>query len=279
MASDQPRCGVVYRAQPDGYQRGVYEHMPSETKAIRSRVLELARKDERKGDWKSALRRYRRLTGLEPNEPTLQMKLGDVCLRLGQKSEAADAFFQAGLLFAKAAFDEKAAALCKRALDLEPGRVDVRDALVDAYRRLDRVPEAIVTLVQASELADEQGDAQEALRLRRRIAELDPLAVDTRLRLGEDLERIENRGEALHEYAESMLELLRQRNFERALGVFASIGALRPQLGPDVEDGEPTADSVDRLVAHAEESQAYFDGVRNLYQRVALLYHRERGLP
>jgi len=253
--------------------------MSSDTKTIRSRVLDLARKDERKGNWKGALRRYRRLTGLEPSEPSLHIKLGDVCKRLGQEKEAADAFFRAGLLFTKASFDEKAAALCKRALEIEPGRADFRDALIEAYRRLDRVPEAILTLEQASELADEQGDVQEALNLRRRIAELDPLAVDTRLRLAHDLERIENPGEALHEYAASMLELLRQRDFERALGVFTAINALRPEPVPEPEESEPAADSVDRLVAHAEQSQAHSDELRNLYQRVALLYHRERGLP
>ena len=65
----------------------------------------------------------------------------------------------------------------------EPTRADVRDSLIDSYRRLDRLPDAILTLEQASETADQQGDTQEALNLRRRIAELDPLAVDTRLRL------------------------------------------------------------------------------------------------
>lgn len=252
--------------------------MPSDTKHVRSRVLEMARKDERKGDWKSAVRRYRRLTGLEPNEPSLHIKLGSACVRLGEEKEAAEAFVQAGLIFTRASFDEKAAALYKRALEFAPGRADVRDALIDSYRRLDRIPEAILTLEQASEFADQQGDLQESLDLRRQIAQLDPLAVDTRLRLARDLEGIGNCGEALNEYAESLLELLRQRNFERALGIFDAIDALRPRPDPAAEDGEPAVEAVDRLVAQAREGQAHFDGVQKLHQRVALLYHRQRGL-
>jgi tetratricopeptide (TPR) repeat protein len=253
--------------------------MPKDSKRVWSKVLEMARKDERKGDWKGALRRYRRLTGLEPDQPSLRIKLGGVCLRLGQDAEAADAFFAAGLLFSKAAFDGKAAALYKRAHDLAPDRADVRDALIGSYRRLDRIPEAILVLEQASERADEQGQIQEALGLRREIAEIDPLAVETRLRLARDLETLGNRREAVHEYAESLLEFLRQRNFDRAGAIFDAIDALRP--APDGEDGdaEPEAQAVDRLVAHARESQAHFDEVQDLYRRVGLLYHRQRGLP
>ena len=252
--------------------------MSSDTKHVRARVLEMARKDERKGDWKSALRRYRRLTGLAPDEPSLHIKLGDVCLRLGEDKEAADAFVTAGQLFTQGSFDDKAAALYKRALELAPGRADVRDALIDAYRRLDRIPEAILTLEQASELADEQGDLQGALELRRQVADLDPLAVDTRLRLARDLDRVGQRDDARHEYAESLLELLRQGHFERAVGIFDALDALRPPSAPGEEADESAPEATDRLVAHAEESQAHSEAVQGLYRRVAQLYQRQRGL-
>jgi tetratricopeptide (TPR) repeat protein len=255
--------------------------MPSDAKGVRARVLEMARKDERRGDWKSAMRRYRRLTGLDPDDPALHVKLGDVCIRLRQTSDAAEAFSTAGELFARKAFDEKAAARYRRALELDPGQADVRAGLIDSYRRLDRIPEAIGILERASAQADQRGDLAEALELRRQIAELDPLAVETRLRLARDLESIGRRGEALHEYVESLLELLRQRSFERARAIFDAIETLRPAAvgGGDGADVEDTGPAVDRLVSQAREARVHQEGVQDLYRRVSLLYHRERGLP
>jgi hypothetical protein len=102
--------------------------------------------------------------------------------------------------------------------------------------------------------------------------------VETRLRLAHDLESIGRHGEALHEYVESLLELLRQRSFERAGAIFDAIQALRP-VAEGAPDGDDTGPAVDRLVSQAREARVHHEGVQDLYRRVALLYHRERGLP
>jgi len=257
--------------------------MAGDARRVRNRVLDMARKDERKGDWQSALRRYRRLTGLEPDDPGLHVKLGDVHLRLGQGEDAAAAFTTAGRLFARKAFDEKAAALFKRAFGLTPGRSGVRDALVDCYARLGRSPDAILVLEQASEHLERAGKRREALALRRQMAELDPLEVGPRLRLARDLEAAGSRKEALHEYVESLVELLRQRDFERARGVYGTLLALRPE--PDSDSGARDAgevsgsESLDRMVARAHEARAHFRALQALYRRVAQLHHRESGAP
>jgi tetratricopeptide (TPR) repeat protein len=243
--------------------------MPSDDKQVRARVLELARKDERKGDWKSAVRRYRRLTGLDPDQPSLHIKLGDVCVRLGEAEDAADAFFTAGNLFAKAAFDEKAAALYRRALEAAPGRASVRDALVEAYRRLGRTKDAIATLEQAAAWLAREGAHRQALDLRRRIAELDPLDVDGRLRLARDLWASGSRKEAQDEYVDALLELLRQRLFERARGVFDAILALGPAPSESELGEEPAVD-------RARDARDHFRAVGELYRRAALLYRQTR---
>lgn len=255
--------------------------MAGDARRVRKRVLEMARKDERKGDWRSALRRYRRLTGLDPEDPGLHVKLGDVHLRLGQGEDAAAAFATAGDLFARTAFDEKAAALYKRALGLAPDRTGVRAALVDCYARLDRTQDAIVVLEQASEYMERQGKAREALSLRRQMAELDPLEVGPRLRLARDLEAAGSRKEALYEYVECLVELVRQHEFERARGVYDTLLALRPEGGGDPGSGDPGdttgPESLDRMVDRAEEARTHFFALQALYRRVALLHHREQG--
>jgi tetratricopeptide (TPR) repeat protein len=256
--------------------------MAGDARRVRKRVLEMARKDERKGDWRSALRRYRRLTGLDPEDPGLHVKLGDVQLRLEQREDAAAAFAIAGELFARKAFDEKAAALYKRALGLVPERAGVRAALVDCYARLGRTQDAVVVLEQASEYLERAGKPREALALRRQMAELDPLEVGPRLRLARDLEAAGSSKEALHEYVESLVELVRQHDFERARGVYDTLLALRPEPAAGESADEETGDSngsMDRLVARAAESRAHHQALQALYRRVALLHHRESGAP
>jgi len=252
--------------------------MAGDARRVRNRVLEMARKDERKGDWRSALRRYRRLTGLDAEDPGLHVKLGDVHLRLGQSEDAAAAFATAGDLFARKAFDEKAAALYKRALGLAPERAGVRASLVDCYARLGRTQDAVIVLEQASEYLEREGNPREALALRRQMAELDPLEVGPRLRLARDLEAAGSRKDALHEYVECLVELVRQREFERARGVYETLLALRPEPRAGSDSDESTgAESMDRMVDHAAEARAHFLAMQTLYRRVALLHHREQG--
>jgi len=241
--------------------------MLSNDKQVRARLLDLARRDERKGDWKSAVRRFRRLTGLDADQPTLHIKLGEACLRLGLAEDAADAFFTAGSLFDKAAFDEKAAALYRRALEAAPDRARVREALVASYRRLGRTNEAIATLDQASSCLAREGDPRQALELRRQIAEIDPTDVDGRLLLARDLAERGIRKEALDEYVDALVELLRQGLFGRTRGVFDAILALGPAPS-DAELGE------EPLVDRARDARDHFRAVGELYRRAALLYRQ-----
>jgi len=254
----------------------------SDARQVRNRVLEMARKDERRGDWRSALRRYRRLTGLDPDDAALHVKLGDVCLRLRQPEDAADAFWAAGRIFSRTAFDEKAAALYKRALQLAPDRARVREALIEAYERLGRARDAVGVLGDAAEAMERSGRRREALDLRRQMARLDPLDVEPRLGLARELEADGRSEEALHEYVESAVELLRQERFERAQGVFSAILALRPGL-PDGEvsggaSGDAGgADTVDGWVVRATEARTHFRALASLYRQAALLHHRAVG--
>ena len=160
-------------------------------------------------------------------------------------------------------------------------RFAIMQELGDCYARLGRTQDAIVVLEQASEYMERQGKAREALSLRRQMAELDPLEVGPRLRLARDLEAAGSRREALHEYVECLVELVRQHEFERARGVYDTLLALRPEGGGDPGSGDPGdttgSESLDRMVDRAEEARTHFLALQALYRRVALLHHREQG--
>ena len=89
---------------------------------IRSKLIAMALEDLRKGDFRKALRRYLRLSGLEPGNPAHLVKLGELHEKLGSADDAVNAWFRAAALFVVDAFDLKAIALYKRGRSVEnPG--------------------------------------------------------------------------------------------------------------------------------------------------------------
>ena len=117
--------------------------MTKQNSTLRSKLVALALENFRKGDFRKALKHYMRLCGLEPDNPAHWIKLGELNERLKKPGEAANACFRAAALFVADSFDQKAVALYKRALGFQPGRIDIADALAEAYQRLGQLPEAI----------------------------------------------------------------------------------------------------------------------------------------
>lgn len=139
---------------------------------MQNKILSLARKDLQRGDTARAARHYRRLVGLEPENPSYLLKFGDLSQRLGEEEPAADAYARAAWIYARDSFDDKAIALYKRALELDPTRFGLWSDLADAYLRVDRLGEAIAGLAIAAELLTKADRPAEAAAFRARITAL-----------------------------------------------------------------------------------------------------------
>lgn len=218
----------------------------------------MALDDVRRADHRSALRRYVRLTGLDPDNPTHHLKVAELSLRLENKSEAVEAYLKAAALFTREAFDAKAVSLYNQALAVDPARHEISDLLAAAHQRLGRVGDAIETLQSAARALEREGRRSEALRYRRKVAQLEPGDTASRLGLARELERAGLQSDSVAEYVEVAVELARQGDLERIPGVFESILQLKPE--------EMTDD---------HRCLGYQDSLETLYRRVARL-HRER---
>lgn len=219
----------------------------------------MALDDVRRADHRSAIRRYKRLTGLDPDNPTLHLKVAELSLRLGNKGEAVEAYLRAAALFTREAFDAKAVSLYNQALAVDPTRHQISDLLAAAHQRLGRLGDAIETLRSAGRALEREGRDSEALQYRRKVAQLEPGDTTRRLALARELERAGLRSDCVAEYVEVVVELARQGELERIPGVFECIVQLKPK--------EMTDD---------RHCLGYRDSLETLYRRVARL-HRERG--
>jgi len=202
--------------------------MPDQTRELRLKLIELVREDLRTGDLRSARRRYRRLAGLESDNPVHLLKLGELEVRLGSPTEAVTAWFCAGNLFAADAFEDKAVALYKRALDLEPGRTEVLSALADAHQRLGQLEDAMAVLRRSRAVLEQEGRLREALDVRRRLAQLDPTNTAARFELACELDEAALALEAIFEYAEVIVEFARVGDPELIPAIFERLCGMQP---------------------------------------------------
>jgi tetratricopeptide (TPR) repeat protein len=195
---------------------------------IRSKLVALAMENFRKGDFRRALKHYMRLCGLEGDNPAHWIKLGELHERLGSPKEAADACFRAATLFVADSFDDKAVAMYKRALGIQPGRTDIACALAEAYQRLAQLPEAIDVLRSSRAILEGEGRHREALDVRLRLAQLEPTNTVARFELARELDEAGLLHEAISEYADVIVGFAQAGEPDRIPSVFGRLYELRP---------------------------------------------------
>jgi CRP-like cAMP-binding protein len=93
------------------------------------RLAQSAARARSRGDYESALRRYRELESLEPLDGSWPMRAGEMHLWLAQVEEARDAFERAARCFEGAGAELQAVAAYQRILVLAPARRDLRQRL------------------------------------------------------------------------------------------------------------------------------------------------------
>ncbi len=269
------------------------EILRDDAERVRDKLLRMALDDIRRADYRGALRRYKRLTGLDPDNPSLHLKVAEISLRLDNKRGAVDAYLMAAALFSRVACDAKAISLYKQALVVASKRYDICDLLAAAHQRLGHIGDAIETLQSTAKALGREGRDTEALSCRKKIAKLDPADTASRLELARELQRDGLQDDSVAEYAEVAIEFTRRGEFERIPGIFQTIVQMKPQHiaqhqmtstplaegaasvapaqsgTPSPGNGSPEAGATETCTC-----LGYMDSLEKLYRRVAQL-HRE----
>ena len=262
--------------------------MSRNVKQLRAKLLDMARSDVRKGNWGGAARRYRRLTGLEPDNANFHLKLGNVSLRAKKTGEAIQAYLKAAALFGRDGFDEKAVAVYRQVLELDPTRYAVFATIAETYERLGRTGDAVASLTIAAEKLQTEGETDQALSYRKKIAQLDPADTASRLTLAQDLQQGGLADDSLFEHVEVAVEYARQPAPERLREILETIVSLKPkdiaalkELSESQSEAGEDDDSreVEDLLAKLQKCRGYLDALLDLYRRVAQEYRRPVGGP
>lgn len=180
----------------------------------------------------AAIQEYERIVGFDPTDFNALNTLGDLYARVENKADAIACFRRVAEHYREQGFTLKAVAMYKKLTRF--GGADDKTALSLAglYEQQGLMVEARQQYMLAADAFARSGDAQQALEVLRRIADLDPSNTQIRLRLAESYAAEDMPELAAEAYTEAGARLSARREFEQALVAFTKALAFTPSSHP-----------------------------------------------
>src|SRR5213075_381542 len=164
----------------------------------KNKVMESASKLISKGQFDKAVKEYQRVLEMDPDDVRVLQKLAELYQKMNRKAEAADCFEKVAKTYSQQGFYLKAVALYKQVLKVID-RVEVNVRLAELYQQLGLVGDATKEWQTISAYYDKIDDTKASLDTLKKLIDLDPNNVTTRIRLGEQYARQDNLVEAVAE--------------------------------------------------------------------------------
>ena len=186
----------------------------------RDKVIADAEKLVAKGKIEPAIKEYERLLDENPNDVNTLNRIGDLWVRINRTDEAVKTFAKIADHYGKDGFFLKAIAIYKKINKLDPSKLDVYAKLADLYAKQGLAMEAKSQYQVLADYYVKHGDPGNALMIYRKIAELDPNAINVHVKLADLHSQAGQTAEALKEYDRVGRMLLKRGMLEEAVQVF-----------------------------------------------------------
>ncbi len=184
----------------------------------RQRVTEAAQKLAAKGQFDKAVVEYQRVLREDPNDVRVLLKVGDLQARMQSPEAAAETYLRVAVLYEQQGLHQKAIAVYKQILQIDPARDALHLKLADLYVTLGLGPDAMQHLTAAAQRLARGGPPERLEAVYRKMLQVDGSNVATRIRLAELLSRQSRNADAVAEFEEScrLLEQMgRQEEWSR----------------------------------------------------------------
>jgi tetratricopeptide (TPR) repeat protein len=191
----------------------------------RSAVLEAAARLVEKRRYDLALAEYRKLIAVDARDARTWLKIGDIECRRSAFVQAIEAYVRAGEAYSAQGHAAKSIAtftrvrelIATRAPELEERYARLPFAIVEGYRQLGLVSDALVVLGDLATDLARRGQEAESIAVLRQATELDPEHPSPRLRLAEALSRAGDAPAAATELGVAASRLVAKGRTEDAL--------------------------------------------------------------
>jgi pilus assembly protein FimV len=151
----------------------------------KEKVMDTARKFVEKNQIDKAVKEYLRIVQEDPKDVRVWLKIGDLYAKKGAKQDATDTYLKVARFYHDQGFFVKAIAVYKQILKLDPRLVDVILKLAELYRENGYMSEAMQHYESVAAHFHREGNTKEALETVKKLVDLDPENIATRIKLAE----------------------------------------------------------------------------------------------
>ncbi|HEY4393099.1 MAG TPA: tetratricopeptide repeat protein [Polyangia bacterium] len=166
----------------------------------KDKYLAAAQKFLERGQDTRALEEFARVVHEDPADTRTWLKMAEIHVRHGGLAEARDIYLRTAEIYISQGFLPKAVTVYRSILKLTPGLPHVRIQLSEAYRRLGMVADALQELELAVSELQHGSRPADALPALRKMVELHPENVVSRIRLAEAASQAGRTDEAVDEF-------------------------------------------------------------------------------
>src|SRR5690348_1393340 len=172
--------------------------------------MDTARKFVEKNQIDKAVKEYLRIVQEDPKDVRVWLKIGDLYAKKGAKQDATDTYLKVARFYHEQGFFLKAVAVYKQILKLDPRLVDVILKLAELYRQLGLMSDAMQHFESVAAHFHREGNTKEALATVKKLVDLDPENIATRIKLAELYSKERLIDDAATEFSVACEQLRRQ---------------------------------------------------------------------
>ncbi len=218
--------------------------------AKRELIIQEADRLAARGKLDAAIKEYKRAVDLAPHDTNALNRLGDLLVRVSRIPEAIEVYQRIADHFGQDGFFLKAIAIYKKVNRLDPRRTETYERLADLYFKQGLVVEGRQQLVTLADWFLRSKQPQEAVRVYRRLVELEPTNFQARAKLVDLSVQLGDAAAVGQEIDALGRSLIARGMLDEAIKLYHRALDLNP------EQGDFVAPCLDALVAGGRTSQA-----------------------
>jgi tetratricopeptide (TPR) repeat protein len=198
----------------------------------KNKIIEAAAKLVAKGAYDKAIKEYQKVLEADPKDVRILQKMGELFQKKNDNAQAAVYFTRVAESYTNDGFFLKAVALYKQVLKLDPTLLEINVKLAELHQQLQLLGEAMAYYQIVANHYDKSGDTRKSLEVLRKMVELDPDNVASRVKLADLFVREGLSAEAATEFKRAAEHLKRSNRVDDYLRVAERLSTLEPDNLP-----------------------------------------------
>ncbi len=194
----------------------------------KNKIIEAAAKLVAKGAYDKAIKEYQKILDADPKDVRILQKMGELYQKKNDNAQAAVFFTKVAESYTNDGFFLKAVALYKQVLKLDPSLLEINVKLAELHQQLQLLGEAMAYYQIVANHYDTAGDTRKSLEVLKKMVELDPDNVASRVKLADLFVREGLNPEAVVEFTRAADHLKRNNRVDDYLRVAERLSGLEP---------------------------------------------------